>query len=259
VLIDPFTIIAQIINFAILAVALKYLLYDRVIEAMDRREASIAARLTEAEQSVSEAHAEAVEYRQQREALDHERRQLLDEARTEADQHRQRLLDQARFDVEDERRRWQRGLRAEQHDLETELRRRSAEEVVELSRRALADLARVDIETDVLHQALDHLTSSSEARSALLPGRDASTPLTVRTAFALDGRQRDRVDRRLRELGVVAADSDVRYEQDVELLVGVEFRTDGTSVSWNATDYLDRLGVSLDELLTEVAPPSDDH
>jgi hypothetical protein len=30
-------------------------------------------------------------------------------------------------------------------------------------------------------------------------------------------------------------------------------------VSWNATDYLDRLGVSLDELLTEVAPPSDDH
>lgn len=257
-LIDPFTIFAQIINFAILAVALKYFLYDRVIEAMDRREASIAARLMDAEQSVTEAHAEAAGYREQREALDHERRHLLDEARAEADQHRQRLLDQARLDIDDERRRWHRGLRAEQHDLEIELRRRSAEEVVELSRRALADLARVDIETDVMHRALDHLASSSEAREALLRGRDASTPLTVRTAFALDGKQRGRVGQRLRELGI-AAESEVRFEQDMELLVGVEFRTDGTSVSWNATDYLDRLGVSLDELLTEVAPPSDEH
>lgn len=257
-LIDPFTIIAQIVNFAILAVALKYFLYDRVIEVMDRREASIAARLAQAEQSATEAHAEAVEYRQRREALDHERRHLLDEARAEADQHRQRLLDQARFDVDDERRRWHSGLRAEQHDLEIELRRRSAEEVVELSRRALADLARVDIETDVLNQALDHLSSSSEARAALLRDRDASTPLTVRTAFALDNQQRGRVGQRLRELGI-AAEADIHFEQDMELLVGVEFRTDGTSVSWNAADYLDRLGVSLDVLLTEVAPPSDEH
>ena len=42
-LIDPFTVIAQIVNFAILAFVLKHFLYDRVIDAMDRREASIAA------------------------------------------------------------------------------------------------------------------------------------------------------------------------------------------------------------------------
>ena len=44
-LIDPFTVIAQIVNFAILAIVLKYVLYDRVIAAMDRREESIAERL----------------------------------------------------------------------------------------------------------------------------------------------------------------------------------------------------------------------
>jgi hypothetical protein len=53
VLIDPFTVIAQIVNFAILAFALKRLLYDRVIQAMDAREASIAARLDDAARNCS--------------------------------------------------------------------------------------------------------------------------------------------------------------------------------------------------------------
>ena len=60
-LIDPFTVIAQIVNFAILAFLLKHFLYDRVIDAMDRREASIAERLSEAEQREATAHVEAAQ------------------------------------------------------------------------------------------------------------------------------------------------------------------------------------------------------
>jgi hypothetical protein len=37
VLINWFTVIAQIVNFLILVVLLKYLLYDRIIKAMDER------------------------------------------------------------------------------------------------------------------------------------------------------------------------------------------------------------------------------
>jgi F-type H+-transporting ATPase subunit b len=38
VLIDWFTVVAQIVNFLILVALLKHFLYDRIIRAMDKRE-----------------------------------------------------------------------------------------------------------------------------------------------------------------------------------------------------------------------------
>ena len=153
-LLDPFTVIAQIVNFAILALALKHFLYDRVIAAMDARERAIAARFEEAEQREAEAREELDEYERSSVRLERERRDLMDDARHQADEHRQRLLDEARAEVDEERRRWQRGLLAEKDELSRELQRRAAHEVVELSRGALTSLARTELESVVLGSAL---------------------------------------------------------------------------------------------------------
>jgi F-type H+-transporting ATPase subunit b len=47
-LIDWFTVVAQIINFLILVALLKHFLYGRIIKAMDQREERINSRLEEA-------------------------------------------------------------------------------------------------------------------------------------------------------------------------------------------------------------------
>ena len=133
-LLDPFTIFAQIFNFAILVVALKHFLYDRVIEAMDAREASIAARLDDAEQRESSAAQEVADYERRRRELEGRERELLDEAQAEADRHRKGLLNEARTDVDAQRQRWEAALRAEKLEIEDELRQRTAAEVVALSR-----------------------------------------------------------------------------------------------------------------------------
>ena len=41
-LIDPFTVIVQIINFAVLLVALKVVLFDRIVRHMDERQQRLA-------------------------------------------------------------------------------------------------------------------------------------------------------------------------------------------------------------------------
>jgi F-type H+-transporting ATPase subunit b len=248
-LIDPFTVIAQIVNFAILAVVLKYLLYDRVIEAMDRREASIAERLSEAEQREATAQDEAEQLREEREQLDRRRQELLDEARSAAGEHRDQLIERARTEVEEERMRWERGLRAEQREFRADLQRHTVEEVMELSRRALSDLARVDLEGAVVDRALEHLASRDDERDAIFVGDDRNQSLTVRTAFDVPDAERRTIEARLREMGLDAA-RPVRFERDPELVLGVEFRGDGTAVSWNAADYLAQLSARLDELAT---------
>ena len=256
-LIDPFTIIAQIINFAILAVALKYVLYDRVIDAMDQREASIASRLEEAERREAEADSEAAAFRLRNEQLDHDRRELLEEARADASRHRQDLLDQARADVDDERRRWQGALQAEQQEFHRELQRRTVRETVELSRRALADLAHADLETVVIELGLDQLAADDPARAHLF-GRDGSTvPLTVRTAFPLSDEWRTSLTQRLRAIGL-DPDRPVRFEQATDLVLGVEFQGDATAVSWHVDDYLDQLGDSFDRFLESTERGDDD-
>jgi F-type H+-transporting ATPase subunit b len=182
-LIDPFTVIAQIVNFAILVIALKYFLYDRVIEAMDRREASVAERLTEAEQREATAADEAERLREERAQLDRHRDDLLDAARGDAAEHRDELLERARAEVEAERARWERGLRAEQQEFRGDLQRHTVKEVMELSRRALSDLAGADLEGAVIDRALEHLASHDDEREEVFAVDDPEHSVTVRTAF----------------------------------------------------------------------------
>ncbi len=61
-LIDWFTVIAQIIDFLILVFLLKHFLYGRIINAMDQR-ARITARLDEAEAQKKEAENEAAMFK----------------------------------------------------------------------------------------------------------------------------------------------------------------------------------------------------
>jgi F-type H+-transporting ATPase subunit b len=246
-LIDPFTVIAQIVNFAILAFVLKHFLYDRVIDAMDRREASIAERLSEAEQREATAHAEAARLHEEREHLDRRRQELLDEARSAAAGHREELIERARTEVEAERSRWERGLRAEQREFRVDLQRHTVDEVIELSRRALSDLAGADLEGAVIDRALEHLASRDEERDSIFVADDRDRFLTVRTAFDVPAAERREIEGRLLEMGL-GPDRRVRFEHDPELVLGVEFRGDGTAVSWNAADYLAQLSARLDEL-----------
>ena len=57
-LIDWFTVIAQIVNFLVLVYLLKRFLYKPIIKAMDGREQRIAGRLEEADKREEEARQE---------------------------------------------------------------------------------------------------------------------------------------------------------------------------------------------------------
>ena len=68
-LVDWFTIIAQIVNFLILMVLLKIFLYDRIVRAMEEREEKIRSRLQEAENTKTEAEREEEKLRERNRIL----------------------------------------------------------------------------------------------------------------------------------------------------------------------------------------------
>jgi F-type H+-transporting ATPase subunit b len=249
VLLDGFTVIAQIVNFLVLVVALKFLLYDRITKAIDQRERSIASRLREAEEEKGNAQAEAASHRQQRAEFEQNRQDLLERAREEAEQQRKVLTDEARDDVDALRSAWQQSLAREQRRLLEELQERAGRQVCEISRRALHDLANAELEGRVVAVALARLQDREDELRELLG--DGTEDIVVHSAFELPVDARSKVREALRSpLG--DAVEGMAFEVDRALVCGLEVRLSGRALGWSIAGYLDALEEEMDDLLPTI-------
>ena len=114
-LIDWFTIAAQVLNFLILVWLLKHFLYKPILQAIDAREQRIATELADADAKKAEAQKERDEFQDKNEEFDQQRTALLIKAKDEVKAERQRLLEEARQAAE--------ALRAKRQDsVETQTR-----------------------------------------------------------------------------------------------------------------------------------------
>ena len=250
-IIDWFTVAAQILNFLVLVALLKHFLYDRIVSAMDEREQRIQDRLASAEQKRKEAEQEADDYRQRKKKLEETRREAIDEARQEAEEKRRELVEKAREAVDEKRRGWEKSLRRDQDAVLKALGRMAADEVYAVSRRTLRDLADAGLEENCVNRFLAMVEDADEEVREAVGRIDAgeAAPLTVKSGFELDGRLRQKITRKLHEL--VSKDAEVEYETDPDLVLGIEVRGPGQKIAWNADDSLNRLREKSLELLEQ--------
>ena len=99
-LIDWFTVAAQLVNFLILVWLLKRFLYKPVLKAIDEREGRIVQQLQDAEAKKAEADKECDNFRQKNMEFDQQREGLMNNAINEVKTERQRLQDETRKEVE---------------------------------------------------------------------------------------------------------------------------------------------------------------
>jgi F-type H+-transporting ATPase subunit b len=75
-LIDWFTVGAQIVNFLILVWLLKHFLYKPILDAIDAREKKIAAELADADTKRTEAEKERADFENKNKTFDQQRSAL---------------------------------------------------------------------------------------------------------------------------------------------------------------------------------------
>lgn len=250
---DWFTVIAQLINFLVLVALLRHFLYDRIISAMDAREARIAARLAEVTQQQEEASAEAAALRQRKAEFAAQRQQMLAEAGAEAAARRKKLLKQAQLEVLEISSGWQEALRREQRSFLRELRQRATQQVCAIARRALADLADAELERQVSQiflRRLKKLTAEERTMFARLVRetiQQAQEELVISSAFTLPAETQQQIVHTLRD--ELAEDFNVRFEVVPALLCGIELRGRSRKIAWSLHDYLTTLEENLARLL----------
>jgi len=248
-LIDWFTVIAQVINFLILVWLLKRFLYRPILDAIDAREKRIVAKIADAEAKEAEAQKQHEEYQQKNETFDQQRNARMNEVLEAAKTERAQLLDAARQESDDLRDRLQQAIRNEQHSLNEELSRRAREEVFAIARKTLSDLAGTSLEQRMTEIFLARLRELNDAQMAEVKSafKTSSDALLVRTAFKLPAQQRAAIETVIAE--IFGKQKPLEFLIVADLVSGIEISSDGRKIAWSIADYLGSLAKSIDDLL----------
>jgi len=251
-LVDWFTVVAQIVNFLILVALLRWFLYRPVLSVMGKRKEGIRRTWQEARQRQEKAEEELAEHRRLRQRLETEKEDWLAQARSEVEQERRRAMEEMRQDVREQRRRWRADLEREQEVAMERLRARLLDQVQSVARRALADLASVDLEEQIVDRFLDRLDRLDTDRREALLGELEQEPggVRLRTGFGLSEERREDLRRRLSACLPPLDPQALTFEREPRLLCGIELRTSTQVIGWNLEEYLAGLDRSLSAALS---------
>lgn len=242
-LIDWFTVGAQAINFIILVWLMKRFLYQPVLDAIAAREKKIAAQLADAAAIKTAATEQQREFKEKNKTFEQDRAAKLQKAKDDAEAEGQRLRAEAIKAANAARAASAKALVADTELLHAAIIRQTQQQVFDIARRVLSDLADVGLEQracEVFIQRLEAIDSNAlDALRAALIVTSETTPAILRSAFELQTPEREAINAALySRFGQTVT---LRFETAPELVSGIELSAQGQKLAWNIADYLNTL------------------
>lgn len=257
-LIDSFTIVAQIVNVLVLVVLLKHFLYGPITRAMAQRERSITERLEQADQQEAVARQEAARLKSLQQDFAAHQDQRLAQLRSHLEDQRFTLLKQAKDEVDAARGRWYRALDQEKQSVLRTFRQQAGYQLTQAVRQMLIDLADTTLEQQVartLVNRLKRLPESEQHRLQTAISQADGVSVVVRSSFPL----KEPTQRILTEAIQTGATGQIPtplFEIDATLGCGIEFSIPGYKLAWNVSAYLNDLEHHLARTLDQQRAPS---
>jgi F-type H+-transporting ATPase subunit b len=254
-LIDWFTVAAQVVNFLFLVWLLKRFLYKPVLAAIAEREKRIAAELQDAEKKKAEALKEQADFQQKNEEFDRQRASLLLEATNAAKIERDKLLEAARKDAEALRSKLRKSVHDELENVNRKIVTLAQREVFSIAQKVLMDLAGASLQErmiDLFSQRLRELPDKQkeDLKAAL---HASSTPVLLRSAFELAPPQKAAIAGAIEAL--LGKETGIEFEVKPDLIGGIELAANGQKIAWSIADYLTSLTRSVTSLLEPKIDP----
>jgi F-type H+-transporting ATPase subunit b len=240
VLIDWFTVGAQLFNFLILVWLLHRFLYGPVTRAMAARAEKISERMAEAERVKRESTELGERHRLALHAFEEERAGLREAAKADVAKWQDERLREARAEVEALEDTWRQSLEMERASFLSELRLRAAHEIFEVARKVLGELSSSELERQIVVRFIQELAALSpdEQRRFVDSAKEGAQEITVRSAFELAAAERTAVTRAVHD---VLPNARLTFDTHPDLVAGVALRSGDYKLAWTIAEHLDVL------------------
>ena len=245
-LIDWFTVVAQVLNFVILVWLMKRYLFHPILNAIAAREEKIVKQLAEADTAMDEAHKKQAEFDEKNRALEQQKKALLQQATHAAEVEGERLRAEAIEAVEHANAARAKAVLADTQLLHSDLVHRTQAQVLDITRRVLEDLSDTQLEQHICAAFIRKLNQiddkTLEQLRDRLSARSASKSALVKTAFALSDVQKTELCLALES--VLGSGIEVKFEVYQDLVAGIELSANGQKLAWSISDFLHHLSFS---------------
>jgi F-type H+-transporting ATPase subunit b len=240
-LIDWFTVAAQLVNFLILVWLLRRFLYQPVLKAIGEREKKIADELQHAACVEEEAARQKSEWQRKNDDFDKSQGERLRQAAEEVEKKRSALLEEARTEYVDLQTRLREALQKEQLEQQQEDLRHIRSEVFDLAGKVLEELSDTTLQERIVSVFCSRLQASGKKLIGEMAAtiREKRLQPVVRSAFELQPGERLRVRETVRKL--FTPDLELTYETSGESGAGIELCVDGRCIAWNFETALESL------------------
>ena len=250
--VDFTTVLAQIVNFVILAWALYKFLYKPLLVAIDKREKHIAGEIKNAEDLAAEAEKKLDELNKRYLAIDNERMQILKEARDEADNLRKELEHQVQAEILEKRLLLQQELDREKALMINEVRQTTVAHFLEFARKAFKRMADENLEDRFISVFKHQLEELSAKDKKILAADTQDVLLQVSTSEKLTPEAQESLKKILTEV-LNIENPQFAFDVNPRLLCGIEFSINGNVVSWNLDDYLNTFTTKMHDALENIS------
>ena len=233
-LIDWFTVFAQIINFLILIFLLKRFLYGPIIRAMEERKKKIATAIEQADSAGKKAKQHSEELAREKQNFLEAKEQKLAEVRKEIREKQDKSLQKARIEVENLRQTWMDQLTEDKAVFLLKLKGEITSQVMRIGEKVLRDLANEKLERQIITIFLKKVSKDDLFQSQTISGK-----LLIQSGFKLDNEQSEFIRKQLSEYfqGVQT----IQFQVIEEIGIGIRVKTGDRKVEWNLANYLSGL------------------
>lgn len=239
-LIDWFTVGAQIVNFLILIYLLKRFLYHPILKAMDEREGKIAERLQDAAEKRDRAETEVKALAEERRDLENSREKMQAEAREEIRQWRDEAMENAKQEAKKVRDSWQESIAREKEDFGRRMKVVLGRQIFKVAAKALQDLADDRLEARLVEEFKKKL--SGVAGENQEEQESMGNELILKSGFEITPEQQKELRTALEEFFPGAK---VSFSTDPEFGFGLRLVGNSRKIEWSLERYMTAMEKSV--------------
>lgn len=242
-LIDWFTVAAQLLNFLILIWLLRRFLYRPVLKALDERERKVTAELDHAASIEREATRHRSEWENKNAEIERNREQLLRNAEAEAEQQKALIMEASHKAGDEFRNRLEASLQHEREQLAAETARKIEEQVYAIAGKVLDELAGRSLEEQITDRFCQQLmtTGDETVRMMNAPFHEQRGRAVIRSRFRIDDTRRDMIRETVLKRFSTGLQLVFETSEDPGA-TGIELCMNGQCISWTISAALEEMG-----------------